>query len=465
MDRMKTTRWLLAAALLMGCGDDGPRNLGDNDAGQADVPALDTGAPSDTGSPTDTGPADAGSPTDTGPADAGSPTDTGPADAGSPTDTGPADAGSSTDTGPADAGSPTDTGPADAGSPTDAGPMDAGPRDAGSSDSGAVDAGPRDAGPMDAGPRDAGPMDAGAPTDAGPADTGVMCTPATETCNGRDDDCDGLVDESGCGTHLLITEVVVTPTAGEFVEVHNPTSAAVSLTNVYLADTSEYACRLAGVTCAPTVSGAISTTDFVARFPAGTALMPGQYVTVAIADPAVFRATYGRCPDYYLRVTSDAGTTDPMCPMSQIMLSAGATGTNTIGTGTSLTDGGEPVVLFSWDQTAPRVVDLDYVVYGNPSTSNPRVDKSGLMSTVSGMTATYLADTPSAMQATLTAHTSGRSNVRCDFSEGSERRTGGNGAMGHDETSENWAVTWRSSPTPGDAGPASVTPGAENNCR
>jgi len=74
----------------------------------------------------------------------------------------------------------------------DAGPTDAGDRP----DAGSVDAGSVDAGPFDAGPFDAGPFDAG------------MCVPMTETCNMRDDDCDGVpdngfdltTDSMNCGT-------------------------------------------------------------------------------------------------------------------------------------------------------------------------------------------------------------------------------------------------------------------------
>jgi hypothetical protein len=64
------------------------------------------------------------------------------------------------------------------------------------------DVGPGDGGLADVGPGDGGPGDGG-PADAPPsADTGAepdACVPAgAEGCNGRDDDCDGSVDEGVC---------------------------------------------------------------------------------------------------------------------------------------------------------------------------------------------------------------------------------------------------------------------------
>ncbi len=64
--------------------------------------------------------------------------------------------------------------------------------DGGDVDAGGSDAGDGDAGTPDAGTSDAGGRDGGA-TDAGGADAG--CIAMTELCNGRDDDCDGDVDE------------------------------------------------------------------------------------------------------------------------------------------------------------------------------------------------------------------------------------------------------------------------------
>ena len=47
----------------------------------------------------------------------------------------------------------------------------------------------------DAGTADSGALDTGAPPDVGPPVDAPRCRAATETCNGRDDDCDERVDE------------------------------------------------------------------------------------------------------------------------------------------------------------------------------------------------------------------------------------------------------------------------------
>ncbi len=64
-------------------------------------------------------------------------------------------------------------------------------------DTGARDSAATDTGAADSGPADSSPADTGAP-DTGPADTGPSCVPSTETCDGVDQDCDGLIDEGTC---------------------------------------------------------------------------------------------------------------------------------------------------------------------------------------------------------------------------------------------------------------------------
>ena len=148
-----------------------------------------------------------------------------PEDSGAVADTGKQpDGGGAPDVGePADVG-----GTEDAGGPEDAGLPDTGARDVHTVDVGfdgggrdvpvvdvSVDSGGRDVpavdvgfdvgfdvGTPDTGPRDTGAVDTGTP-DTGPRDTGTpdvpTCVPATEVANGRDDDCDGLVDEGFSG--------------------------------------------------------------------------------------------------------------------------------------------------------------------------------------------------------------------------------------------------------------------------
>jgi hypothetical protein len=72
--------------------------------------------------------------------------------------------------------------------------------EAGQDDAGRLDAG-RDAG-SDEGGVDAPSADGGAPDAPGLLDTGP-CEPATEVCNGRDDDCDAETDE-GCPCDVVV---------------------------------------------------------------------------------------------------------------------------------------------------------------------------------------------------------------------------------------------------------------------
>ena len=459
---------ILAVVAAVGCSSEPPNNVGN---GNGDEAGVDVPPPKDTGT-TDTGPRD------TGPADTG-PRDTGPVDTGMTPDSGTPDV-SVPDVAAPDVVTPDVTVP-DVSTP-DVTVMDAGAPDVTAPDVTVPDVSVPDVTVPDVTVPDTG-VDVPRP-DAGPVDVPVMdggtpdavadvvtCTPTTETCNDRDDDCDGLIDESGCGTHLLLTEVVAGPTEAEYIEIHNPTSAPINLSNVYLTDFNDYACVL-GATC--TIPGrAVATlggSDFVARFPDGATLAPGAYATIATGQPADFpRLLGGQCPTYYFqRTTSMLGA----CTMSQAMRQTpnATAAAPSIGSTAGITNDGEPITLFLWDGTSALVQDLDYFVHGVPSTANAQVDKTGVMVVRGTMMATYRADTMVAMQQQGPRFANGGANVRCHLGEGAETRTGGNGATGHDETSERFTLTWRAT-TPtmavGDAGLTSVnaSPNAVNNCR
>ncbi|MDJ0954159.1 MAG: ExeM/NucH family extracellular endonuclease [Acidimicrobiia bacterium] len=242
--------------------------------------------------------------------------------------------------------------------------------------------------------------------------------------------------------HLLLSEFVVSPTEGEFVEIHNPTGSTIDLTDVYLTDAT-----FAG---GPTYYYQIVTGggggggfgDFHARFPGGASIAAGEYQTVALNGSDDFLTAYGVTATYELY--DDSGAADGV----PAMLEATAGSINGQG---GLSDG-EVLVLYSWDGATDLVQDLDYVVFGD---KNEAVDKTGV--SIDGPdgdtdTSTYLDDTAIASQDAVApdqVHTDGLSWQRADLTEGVETRTGGNGLTGNNETSEKSSVTWgETDPTP-----------------
>jgi cysteine-rich repeat protein len=247
--------------------------------------------------------------------------------------------------------------------------------------------------------------------------------------------------------HLLVTEVVSRPSGAEMIEIANMGRFPVILSDYLLSDSHLYYKVASG--SFTTASGS----DFAARFPEGSAIAPGGYVVVALANAsggsASFEATYGRKPDFELRPTANGAAGDASVPDME-PAHAGS-----IGATASLTDAGEPVVLFFW-RTGPLVSDVDYVFFGAPSASNLVVDKTGIV--VSG--SAYADDTPASAQHAAAAPPEGGSLHRCVYAEAGERHAAGNGATGHDETSENAkdAFTVATGRTPGGPPPPDVCP-------
>ena len=251
----------------------------------------------------------------------------------------------------------------------------------------------------------------------------------------------------GQNDHLLISEFVVTPTAGEFIEIYNPTNAAVDLSTYYLTDdisnnNNDYV-KVVNGAAALSVAGF----DFLAKFPDGASIAPGEAQTIAFTDTAFFRS-YGQSANYEM-LDSNAGVTD----MVAVSVTSNA----------GITNGSESIVLFRWDGASDLVQDVDYVVWGS-GTITAAVNKTGLK--IDGPDAdsdssTYKNDTPPANQTVVNAdndggsqpHTTGSSAAR-NAPEAGETLSGGNGITGHDETSENFSFaggswTVNDVPTPG----------------
>ena len=221
--------------------------------------------------------------------------------------------------------------------------------------------------------------------------------------------------------HLLINEIVLQPSAGEYIRITNPTSSAINLSDYYLTDgtdttNAKYYFNLPSG--ADYWSG--GSTDFIARFP-DTSISAGGSLILGLGRSSDYEATYGSSPHLSLK---------------DHMLNA-VDGVSTIGgsPNVKLDNVAETLVLFYWDGTSSTVKDVEYLVWGTDNTSAAAymLDKSSV--------AGYQADTPVASQSYMTTHNDGFKLIRNGL-EGTEATSSGNGITGHDETSENLADTW-----------------------
>lgn len=235
---------------------------------------------------------------------------------------------------------------------------------------------------------------------------------------------------------LLISEVVVTPTGGEFVEIYNNSGSSVSLDDYYLTDATfaggnAYYYNI--VTGADFGGGGFA--DWHARFPSDAIIADGEVQTISLAGSEGFFAAYGIQPTYEL--FEDGSSADAIPDMREAA-------TGSINGQGGLTDGGEMVMLYYWDGTTDLVTDIDYVMWGDQAEA---IDKTGI--SVDGPdgdtdATAYQPDLATASQAIISAstHATGNSWQRTDFDEGTETKTGGNGVDGHNEMTEDLANTF-----------------------
>ena len=245
---------------------------------------------------------------------------------------------------------------------------------------------------------------------------------------------------------ILISEFVVTPTEGEFVEIYNPNPDAVDLSDYYLTDATFAGGDTYYYQIVEGGGGGGGFADFHARFPDGALIQPGEYQTIAFPGDSTFFVEYGVMPTYELFEDGFANPAD-----APDMREAVAGSINMQG---GLTNGDEVIILYSWDGFSDLVTDVDYVIYDDAGASpNEAVDKTGVSidGPDAGTDATqYLDDTPTANQLPAPSPAEGFSTHRIDFTEGAQVSTGGNGVTGADETSEdlNNTFTDNSVPTP-----------------
>ncbi len=245
-----------------------------------------------------------------------------------------------------------------------------------------------------------------------------------------------MIDAPVQARHLLITEVNTRPTEQEFIEIHNPTSAAIDLSTYYLSDDASYPLLPGNSGAGPVTT--VNATDWILRFPIGASIAPGQVIVVARLAPG-FQIAFGMTPDYGFE---DATGTSAMVVVVGEM------------TNMNITSGGEGLALFTWDGTTDLVTDVDLVIVATPFESIPDKTQLSVDGPDLGTSASqYLPD-----RSTLTMLEQvslGTSYKRIAFEDGNEVQLGsGNGQLGHDETSEDLARTWdtkltATAPTPG----------------
>jgi hypothetical protein len=229
---------------------------------------------------------------------------------------------------------------------------------------------------------------------------------------------------------LLLTEIVLAPSAGEFIEVMNPTTTDVSLADYYVTDSNGYF-RL------PTGVPAVDSGDFLARFPAAAIIRAKGVATIAISTAASFTTTYPGIDPTFSLGTGDA----------QMTL------VNVNGTPT-LTNTGEMVALFHWDGQSDLVEDCDIMIAGQAAGANTIVTKTGVQQDGpdADMVTTAYASEALTIAPQASSPASGKSTKRIALETGNQMATNGNGVDGGDETSEATAVTWDTTfdvPTPG----------------
>lgn len=228
----------------------------------------------------------------------------------------------------------------------------------------------------------------------------------------------GLIGPVLGGAHILISEVAVTPTGAEFIEICNPTPAAVGLGRTFLSD-DWFTTTGVGYHKLPAAGYLVTTnTDFTVKFPDGSQILPGQRLVVAV-DGAAFVVAYGFAANFEINGT-DAGTPD--------MVDFGG---NAPRSTALLTNGSEFVALFHWDGLADNVCDNDYVCWGiSPTTGSP-VDKTGIAvdgPDADAIATAYLADTPVGGQLLAAAPGAGSSIQRQECAELAEASPG-NGCL------------------------------------
>lgn len=228
---------------------------------------------------------------------------------------------------------------------------------------------------------------------------------------------DGMMKEKD---HLLLTEIK--GDGAEFIEIWNPTSRTIDLSNYYLSDVGDYWRYPSSSLVIPDAN------DFIVRFPDKAMLAPKAVITIG-TNAVTYNTSYGVQPTYSIELASGAQafrdrrvTSDP-----------------------SITGTGEIVVLFYWDGTSDLVKDVDMVLTGENAAAGNRLKPRQPVDGPDANAAESVYEIEDGMLGggmNDTASTATSYKRRALEANNEKQDTGGNGITGDDETSENLKVTW-----------------------
>jgi hypothetical protein len=276
-----------------------------------------------------------------------------------------------------------------------------------------------------------------------------------------------LITEVNAGVNFYPNYGGIMDLAMEFVEIHNPGSADVDLTNYYITDAISYVSGsqlywqiTSGLPSSYDLVGGGNYNDFHARFPAGYVLPAGETIVMAIGGSDGFTQIYGVEPD--IELYEDGDTADDIPDMVPVFYADGGNSIITEGRAAG-SDGlprgipeleeyyGEPLVLYHWNEGEGFVTDIDIFLWGDEKDGTYRVSFSKTGVTYTGHS--YSPDTAVASQTWYQdLDTTGlKSYTRvADDTADYQLEDGSNGVGGRDETSENLPETFLTlPPTPG----------------
>ena len=217
---------------------------------------------------------------------------------------------------------------------------------------------------------------------------------------------------TGNADHLLLNKVCITPDEAEMIEIYNPLDEPVDLSNYYLSDSNKYYQWINGES--------IGAFDFLINFPSGTIIQPGDTYIITTQEDDVFYEYYGYSSDFSIIDESDANP-EPGEPGYQIDAKLSSE---------------EMLMLFYWDGASQTIQDVDYFLWGDYDSgvfksTNDEYSFDDTLIENQNFIRSYVANCPS-----------DSIYVRNNIDETEENQINGNGITGHDETSENFNISW-----------------------